>query len=58
MSKQSKSKERAWAPAANPLMAAGMRAIRSSNKAGPHADGRHRRARTHQALMLRISREL
>jgi hypothetical protein len=46
-----------WKPIANPEMAAGMREIRRSGKAGTHADGRYRRARTKQAVMLRISRE-
>lgn len=47
----------AWAPVSNPLLAAGMREIRSSNKSGSHADTRFRRARTNQALMLRLARE-
>ena len=47
----------AYAPVANPEYAAGMREIRKSNKAGTHADGRFRRARTKQSMMLRIAKE-
>jgi hypothetical protein len=46
-----------WAPVANPELAAGMREIRRSNKAGTHADTRYRRARTRQAMMLRVFRD-
>ena len=56
MAKQSKVGS-VWKPNANPEMAAGMREIRRSGKAGAHADGRYRRARTKQAVMLRVSRE-
>lgn len=55
MSKNERAK--GWSPVANPLMAAGMREIRRSNKAGVHADTRYRRARTKQAVMLRAVKE-
>ena len=58
MAKRAKAKKtQAWTPVANPELAAGMREIRRSNKAGTHADTRYRRARTKQAMMLRIGRE-
>lgn len=57
MSAKSKKNKPAWAPVANPELAAGMRDIRSSNKAGTHADTRFRRARTKQAVMHRILKE-